>query len=191
MTRRRESEGEPDDRLMARYADGDAGAFRELYRRWEAPIYGFCLRYLGDPDAAADAFQEAFRRVVDAAGAYEPRGRFRSWLFTLARRACLDQVRERARDERLDPLEEAAGSRVRAITSTEDTILSRQEAERRLAALPREQREVLLLSKYLLFTYREIAEMMGSTEAAVKQSAYRALHALRAPNPATEFHPEG
>lgn len=175
---------------MARYADGDAGAFRELYGRWEEAVYGFCLRYLGDPDVAADAFQEAFRRVVDAADAYEPRGRFRSWLFTLARRACLDQVRGQRREGRLEPLDELEPSGSQAIASTEEptaeeTLLRRREAERRLAALTPEQREVLLLNRYHGFTYREIAEMVGSTEAAVKQRAYRALRALRPPNPTT------
>ncbi len=42
--------------LMERYARGDLDAFEELYRRYERRVYGFCLRFLGDPDGAADAF---------------------------------------------------------------------------------------------------------------------------------------
>jgi len=45
-----------DDALMERFAHGDTAAFEELYRRHERPVYSFCLRLLGDPDRAQDAF---------------------------------------------------------------------------------------------------------------------------------------
>lgn len=165
---------------MLRYAEGNLAAFEELYRRYEGRLYGFCLRYLDDPDAAADAFQEAFRRLIGARNRYDPRGRFRSWLFTIARSVCLDRLREGQRYDSLEaaadrPAEDAGGA-----MHPEQHLARRDEVQRIMRALPVEQREVLMLSKYYGFSYGEIAEMLGSSEVAVKQRAYRALKTLRA-----------
>ena len=182
MTESRDRGAAEDDALMTRYAAGDPGAFEELYYRYEGRLYGFCLRYLGEPDAAADAFQDVFKRLIDARSSYEPRGRFASWLFTIARRVCVDRLREDRRDE---SLEAVAGGRAAADlfrATHPEQHLARRDAVRRLArTLPAEQREVLLLSKYYGFTYREIAEIVGSSEVAVKQKVYRALKTLRTP----------
>jgi len=166
---------------MERYAAGDVGAFEELYGRYERSLYGFCLRYLGDPDAAADAFQDVLKHVVDARDVYEPRGRFRSWIFTIARRICVDSVRQ-ARSTAL--FDARAGVPAEQITGVEpgfeERVAELDEIQLLLRSLPREQREALLLSKYEGFSYAEIAAMIGSTEAGVKQKVYRALRTLRA-----------
>lgn len=171
----------PDDDLMRRYADGDVRAFERLYERYEGRVYGFCLRRLGDPAAAADAFQDAWRRVVDARQRYEPRGRFESWLFTLVRRACVERRRSRpdAEERDADPTAESSPTAVAGGPSADDEVARRDELRRLLARLTDGQREALLLSKYQGFTYREVAEITGSTEAAVKQKVYRALKTLR------------
>jgi len=169
-----------DDALMMRYARGDVAAFEELYYRYETRLYGFCLRQLGDSDSAADAFQEIFKRVVDARHTYEPKGRFASWLFTITRRVCVDHLRSA---ERVAPTEAVAISREIEASPTspiEDRLAQQDQLQRLLALLPAEQREVLLLSKYEGFSYGEIAGMLGSTEVAVRQKAYRALKTLRA-----------
>ncbi len=163
-----------DDALMQRYAAGDVAAFDELYEHYEAPIYGFCLRYLSDADSAADALQEVFVRLIDARTSYQPRGRFRSWVFTITRRVCVDRSRERMHE----PLE-AGGRDTHVGRSFVDDIEHRDEVERVLSVLTPEQREVLLLHRYYGFSYGEISEMVGATEAAVKQKAYRALLDLR------------
>ncbi len=165
-----------EDALMVRFGKNDAEAFDALYDRYERPIYSFCLRLLGDPDSAADAFQDVFMRVVDARNRYEPRGRFASWIFTITRRVCLDRLRTARRYEPLD--------RHLALTNDGDIdaatrVAANDTIDRLLAHLPIEQREVLVLNRYHGFTYREIARMLDSTEAAVKQKAYRAVETLR------------
>ncbi|MFQ5690838.1 MAG: RNA polymerase sigma factor [Gemmatimonadota bacterium] len=172
--------GDGDDELMARYARGDIGAFEQLYDRYESPLYEFCVRQLADRDDAADAFQEVVRRVVDARHEYEPRGTFAGWLFTIARRVCIDRLREAARTSPLETVRDPGGPRHVTGASHEHRLLFRDELQRLLALLPPEQREVLLLSKYSGFTYGEIARMVGGTEAGARQKAYRALKTLRA-----------
>jgi RNA polymerase sigma-70 factor (ECF subfamily) len=164
---------------MRRFAHGDTAAFEELYRRYERPVYSFCLHLLGDPDRAQDAFQEAFIRVVDGRENYRSQGRFRNWLFTIARHACADQARDAGRSS--SDLGEPQGAESQSAgPAAEGRVVARDELGRALALLPREQREVVLLSRYHGFSYREIADLTGSTEAAVKQKAYRALKTLRA-----------
>ena len=115
-------------------------------------------------------------RLVDGAAGYEPRGRFPSWIFTIARRACVDCVR--AGKKRL-PIGDAGD--IPAVSEpTASEIEHRDTLERYLSRLSPEQREVLLLHRYHGFPYEEIAKMTGSTVAAVKQKAYRALKILRA-----------
>ncbi len=166
-----------DDRLMAQFAAGDAKAFNELYARYEVPVYALCLRLLGDPDAAADAFQDSFIRLVDTRHDYHGQNRFRSWFFTVARNLCFDRLRHDRRWGR--SLEFHADGPADPRPSVAHTVEFRDLVARILGALPRDQREVLLLHRYHGFSYAEIAEMTGSTETAIKQKAYRALIHLR------------
>ena len=137
---------------MLRYGDGDADAFEELYNRYRGPVYGFCLRSLGDSDAAADAFQDTFREVVDARHRYKVRCQFASWIFTIVRRVCIDRVRETRQHEPLSALDEDQNADHKVIPITEQ--ISQQDAIRRLlTALSPEHREVLLLSKYQGFSF--------------------------------------
>lgn len=169
----REAEG--DDDLMMRFRGGDAAAFEVIYDRYEVPLFGLCLRLLGNSAEAEDALQDAFAKVVDRRGSFEPRGRFRSWIFTIVRFTCMDRLRgsktEQQFFERVDSSEqvEAHGS----------ATLARTDVERLLRGLPVDQREVLTLHHLHGFTHAEIATMVGSTEVAVRQKAYRALKALR------------
>lgn len=165
-----------DDDLMERFRGGEASGFDLLYARYERRIYSFCLRMLGDPDSAADAFQDTFIRVVAARADYQPRGRFGSWLYTIARRVCLDRLRAAARTE---PLDQHAAVLIGGDADPCDRAATNDTIDRLLARLPLEQREVVVLNRYHGFTYREIAEMLESTEAAVKQKAYRAVETLR------------
>lgn len=167
---------------MERYALGEVRAFEELYTRWEGPLFGFLLRMLSDQEAAADAFQEVWSRVIENRERYEPRGRFRSWLFTIARRASADRTRVEERERERAWKAHDAVSEGRAggpAGSALENVIRTEEIERLLGALPRGQREAVLLSKHHGFSYAEIAEMTGGTEAAVKQKVYRALKALR------------
>lgn len=168
-----------DDELMLAYREGDPSAFAALYDRHADAIFSFCVRRLGDEAAAEDVLQETFRRLVEARERYEPRGRFRSYLFTLARSASVDRLRSQRDEERLSRLRDEGFQIEGAGSSPAVRLETEEELRRLLDLLTAEQREVLLLAKYHGLPYREIAEMTGSTEAAVKQKVYRALKRLR------------
>lgn len=167
--------GASDDELMLRFCNGDAWALGILYDRYANGLFGLGVNLLGDRTEAEDALQETFVRVIDGRHRFEPRDRFKSWIFTVCRRICLDRLRALGRQEvslRVHRLELA-----RAKPS--DTMLVQADLERLLSTLPPEQREVLVLHWMHGFSHAEIAEMTGATEAGVKQKAYRALKVLR------------
>lgn len=172
-----EATGVDDEALMARFREGDHEAFEELYERYESRLYGFCLRFLGDATQAEDAFQDVMTAVIERRRRYERRGRFRSWLFTIARNVCLDRTKKRRRRGELLSLVKRNGPARSA--SAEVTLEARDELAQMLSALPSDQREIVLLHRYEGFSYAEIAEILGTSEAAAKQKAYRALLSVR------------
>lgn len=98
-----------DDRLMRRYAEGDASAFEALYRRHEAGLYRFLRRLLGsaEPAQVDEVFQDSWMRVIGAAGRWQAGpARFRTWLYTLAQHRAIDCLRRSGRE---GPAEGAAG----------------------------------------------------------------------------------
>ena len=164
-----------DDDLMMRFKGGDPAAFEVLYDRYEAQLFGLCLRLLGSRAEAEDALQEAFTKVVDRRDGFEPEGRFRSWIFTIVRFTCMDRLRvgttEKQFLERLDASERDEGH--------EGAALARIDVNRLLMGLSDDQREVLVLHRLHGFSHSEIAAIVGTTEAGVRQKSYRALKTLR------------
>ncbi len=132
-----------DDQLMMRFKGGDVQAFEVLYDRYESQLFGLCRRLLQSWDEAEDALQDAFVKMVDRRDAFEPQGRFRSWIFTIVRFTCMDRLRvaktERRAFARLDPSE--------SVEHTEDLSLARADVDRMLRNLPIDQREILVLHR--------------------------------------------
>ncbi len=173
MVRSRAVEG--DDDLMRRFKGGDPAAFEVLYDRYEVQLFGLCLRLLGSRAEAEDALQETFAKVVDRRDSFEPKGRFRSWIFTITRFTCMDRLRvsktEQRFLERMDTSER--------VEAHEGAALARADVNRLLMDLPMDQREVLVLHHLHGFSHAEIAAIVGATEAGVRQKTYRALKTLR------------
>ena len=171
-----------DAELLERFAHGREDAFEELVRRYGPAIKGFALRLLNSRDEAEDVYAETFLRVARARGQWEDRGSVRSWLYTLARRQCLDVLRHRAvvqrSEDQMVDLERWRG----ATPSPEARAALGQEAdrlERALARIPEEHREVLLLRTMHGLDARETADALGLTEEQVNSKLSYARKRLR------------
>ncbi|MFD2737981.1 sigma-70 family RNA polymerase sigma factor [Sulfitobacter aestuarii] len=84
------------EKLIARVALSDRGAFEELYDRVSAKLFGVCLRILDKRAAAEDAMQDTFVKIWNNAGRYQSNGLSpMTWLITIARNTAIDRLRAR------------------------------------------------------------------------------------------------
>ncbi len=176
-----------DEELAARAQTGDRQAFALLVRRHQERVFRFVLRMLGSRDEAMDLTQDTFLKAWNALPAWQPEARFATWLFQIARNATLDLLRRRQLVEFV-PLDadtpgEAACEPRDGAPLPEERLADRQRIgllERALAALPAEQREILLLRELEDMSYAEIAATLGIHEGTVKSRLARARAAALA-----------
>jgi RNA polymerase sigma-70 factor (ECF subfamily) len=171
-----------DDELMLRVKKGDMQAFEALYDRYNIRLFHFILRFVRERNLAEDILQEAFISILKKRKSYRKTGHFSTYLFTIARNLCLDALKTWGKRHILssqeDHLEKAMDLSKGPSEILEETEISRT-VQREIEALPKDQQEALILSKYSGLSYEEIAKIVSSTPAAVKQKAYRAMVSLR------------
>jgi len=186
---KRLDDGRPNAALMQRVGAGDHAALAELYDLCAAPIFGLCLRILGDQALAEDALQEVFLRVWARARLFEPtRGAAMAWLTSVTRNTCIDQLRRiQTRPQAAEQPEgpEALPFEETLVDPDNDVpaqVAAREEAaqvRQALARLPPEQKLVIELSFFKGLTRREIARQLDWPEGTVHTRARLALHTLR------------
>jgi RNA polymerase sigma factor (sigma-70 family) len=165
------------NRSQARVAEPAAESAGDLYERYYDRIYGYCLYQLGSREEAEDVAQTTFmwafrglsRGIVPRAEA--------SWLFTIAQNACRarhrTRGRRREREVLSDPVLLADMSPAREVDS--DDLMGLEEA---LARMPELQRRAILLREWRGFSYKEIAEELELSGAAVETLIFRARRSL-------------
>ncbi len=179
---------------MLAFKAGDASAFAILVTRHRGSVFNFILRFTNHRQRAEDVLQETWLKVVRSAGEYQPKARFTTWVFTIARNLCVDSARKESyrKTESLDaPVGGRADSEGRAlgelVADSEGAAPDRAAhnarlrpmIEQALESLPEEQREVFLLREYHGIGFKEIAEVTGVNENTVKSRMRYALEGLR------------
>lgn len=179
-----------DVELMLRVKGGDREAFVALVERWKQPVMNLVARTLPDDAEAEDVAQAVFIQVHRAAGRYEPTARFSTWLFTIARNLCLNEIRRRSRHptESLDQREAAdedGPGRGHAAPLTEqptERLLQAElvaKVEEAVRDLPESQRTAILLLRDQDMAYEEIAQVLGTSVSATKSLIHRGRETLR------------
>jgi RNA polymerase sigma factor (sigma-70 family) len=166
----------PDEALMARYADGDGEAFVELFRRYESRAYAYFLRRTGAPERSEDLYQELFLRIHRARDDFDPARPFAPWLFQIAHRLLVDDLRRAHRSHEVS-MEGGEWACERA--GAEERLAGGELLGRALEALSDEDRHIVLASKLDGVGYPELAAQLGKSAAAVRKAASRALQRLR------------
>jgi RNA polymerase sigma-70 factor (ECF subfamily) len=170
-------------------AEGDRAAFAKLVELAKRPVYGLCLRLLGDAEEARDAGQEAFARAWGALATFDAAQPFTPWVLRIARNHCIDVVRRRLPAARRVELD-AGGDDERPVeladpdASGADEALERAQLARALDALvqrlPDRYREVVHLFHVEQMSYKEIAAAMEIPIGTVMTWLHRARAQLRA-----------
>ncbi len=170
-----------DGALMQAYAAGDTRAFETLYDRHALAVWRFVLRSVQQPEITDELVQEVWFSVVREAARYQPRARFRTWLFTLAHHRVVDHWRRHRPHASLDAETEDGTSLADLLAAEsgfgpERALDSREQAQallNALATLPALQREVFLLQAEAGMTLAEIAQATGvSLETAKSRLRY-------------------
>jgi RNA polymerase sigma-70 factor (ECF subfamily) len=176
--------GRSDEELVEACQAGEGSAFDVLVGRWEDRIRGAAYRFLGSEEEAQDVAQETFLKAYRAIGGFKQEARFSSWLYQIATNLCRDRLRRRRTRATvsLEELEETgpviAETRPGAHENLLRTDLARV-VRRAVAALPEEQREVVILKEYQGLTFLEIAQALDVPVSTAKTRLYRGLGQLR------------
>lgn len=172
--------------LMGRYCDGDAQAFQELYAALAPRILAYLTGLAGDRATAEDLLQQTFMKLHQGRSAYVRSANPAPWLYTIAHRTFLDEVRRHKRSRvRISadgnlPLEPAiglSGSAEPEPAASDDSATARGLAA--LAALPEPLKQAVLLTKIHGHSTAEAAAIAGTTVGALKVRAHRGYQALR------------
>ncbi len=183
---------DPDAETMLRVKAGDVRAFPALVERWIRPLASFFHRLGADPSAAEDCASEVFYKLYKTRAAYEPRAKFSTFLFSVARHHWIDVYRH----SRIGPTTVsgdvsgedggAGGTLVSRLPAPEDAPSGgaeraevAQAVREAVAALSDEHREVFALAQGEGLRYQEIAEILRIPIGTVKSRMHTAMAVLR------------
>jgi RNA polymerase sigma-70 factor (ECF subfamily) len=175
---------DPDVVLMLRVRDGDRAAFDVLIERYRKPLLNVIARTIGRDADAEDLAQDVFVRVYQAAPRYQPTAKFSTWLYTIARRVCLNHARAQTfrrwfslsgdDNEDDDPPDDPPDLR------TPDPAMDLEQRELRrvvaqaVASLPERLRFAVVLRRYEELSYEDISKILGCSVTAAKLRVHRA-----------------
>lgn len=176
-----------DEELMAMFQNGNSMAFDLLFDKYRLPVYNFIHRMLdGDRPAAEDLLQNIFIKIADAKEYYEPRSKFSTWLFAIARNHCLNFLKSRHSAQKrntisLDARAEDCGSSLADILPVMEEAHKTVEQnetlrilEANIHSLPEKYKELFLLHAVEGLSHEEIATILKTNAATVRTNYRRA-----------------
>lgn len=182
-------EAHTDEQLMATLSQGDDLALAELVRRYQKDVFRFTLHYVRNVEQAKELSQETFLRVFTARDRFDVDRKFKPWLLCIARNLCLNDLKRKravpmesletyastARDSGGDLHQSAADGPAEILMAAErrDVLMTA------LDQLPEDAREIVMLRYFQKMQARDIAEVMNSTEGAIRTRLHRILKQMR------------
>ncbi len=163
------------DQRMIRIQSGDTSAFEEIVDEHRSPLIGFFFKNLRDRELAEDLAQEVLLRVYNTAWDYLPTGRFKAWMYRIARNLLIDNVRKRTNDalvraiksgtkndEDYDPISWVEGAVLTPHENANHTELATM-VDEVLDSVPEDQRLTFTLHHYAGLKLAEVAEAMDTS----------------------------
>ena len=181
---------DPDAALMLRVKQGDWAAFSELVDKYKQPVMNLAFRMLRDAVEAEDLAQVVFLQVYKSAHRYEVSSKFSTWMFTIARNLCLNEIRRRSRhpadsfdathpEHEDQPLQQFEDKKT---FSPPESLLHgelEEKVEQAIAELPESQRTAILLCRGDELSYEDIAKVLGCSVSATKSLIHRGRETLK------------
>jgi RNA polymerase sigma-70 factor (ECF subfamily) len=161
--------------LMAAYTAGDSDAFRELHRRLSPRLYSYLLRLSRDAALAEDVLQVTFAKLHRARSTYLPGAKVMPWAMVIARRTFLDECRGLAAQREVLGPDGVLPERKSEHPSPDHVA----DMKRALDRLPDHYRSAIQLTKLVGFSGEEAADLLSTTQSAVKLRVHRGYAMLR------------
>jgi RNA polymerase sigma-70 factor (ECF subfamily) len=163
--------------LVERFLAGDRDAFTLLVQKHQKSLYFFVLRQVRDADEAKDLLQRAFLKAFQGLAGFRRDAQFRTWLYRIAINLTHNYIRDRAKFRDYD-----LGDQVHPATPPPELITAREDWQRLQAAvarLPPKQRLTLELRVFEELSFREVAEILSTSEGAAKVNYHYAVKKLK------------
>jgi RNA polymerase sigma-70 factor (ECF subfamily) len=164
--------------LLDRFKAGDRGALEQIVSRYQKAIFFFILRMVWDETDAADLSQRTFVNAFRNIRGFDGRSSFKTWLYRIAINVCKNHFRDdpRRREVNIEGVVLVDG------TNALEHMISEEERRRlslALNELPEKQRHTIILKVHQELTYKEIAEITGSSEGTAKANFHFGVKKLR------------
>lgn len=176
-----------DNALMLKVKSGDLDKLGLLFERYHRRLFGYFYRLTRRRDLSEDLVQGVFERIIKYRYTYENSGAFSTWIYQIARNLHMDHLRKQnngqERDEQIGIDEiQAHGNEygpMPGFKETPDDEIRMHLLKKALDRVDPKKKESLVLSRFEGFTHKEIAEITGDTESAIKVRVFRALNEIR------------
>ncbi len=178
-----------DDQLIIGIQEGDQRAFEALVARYQGPLIGFFYRNTRDREFSEDLTQETLLRVYNQAWDYLPMGRFKAWMYRIARNLLIDNVRRQSHDALVKAATGQGADEQDALARLAGEVLSPQEhadiretahlVDELLREIPEEQRVTFVMHHYACLSLPEVAEAMETSLPTTKSRLRLAREKLR------------
>src|SRR5690349_22423402 len=183
-------EHDPDAALMLRVKQGDTDAFEQLVDKYKQPVLNVIYRMLRDATEAEDVAQTVFVQVYKSAARYQVASKFSTWLFTIVRNLCLNEIRRRSRhptdsmDATHPENEEQPWQQFedKKAAPPPDSLLEGELEEKinqALDDLPENQRTAIILCRQNELSYEDIAKVLKTSVSATKSLIHRGRETLK------------
>lgn len=172
---------EHDLQLVAKFKNGDERAFNELVNLYKKQIYFAVLRIVRNSEDAMDVAQDTFVRAYKSIRRFKGDSSFYTWLYRIAINLSLNHVnRNKTKDwQSFDELPQP----IRSPKNNPDHHMERSDLQklinRAISELPEKQRLIFILRYYEELSHKEIAEILGRSEGAVKANYFHAVKKLQ------------
>ena len=177
-------QGLTDLELLEHISNQDRDALATLYERFGRRVFSLAVRILSDSVSAEEVTQDVFMSVWRRGATYvSKKGKFTTWLFSIAHNRTIDELRKRRRDlsRTNDDIDDHLNLKSGDVSPADATVAQSEYTKIRAAMedLPEEQKNVVELSYFKGLTQTEIAEKTGQPLGTVKTRMRLALKKLR------------
>jgi len=170
-----------DEQLIQWVANGDSSCLGTLFERHHRGVYQFCLQMTRNPDQAEDVVQEVFLKILRSAGSFRGKGSFKGWMFSIARNATLDYLRDARRRDNPAPPDDFIESLLVDHRTAERSAEGRQGLGtllKALGTLPAHFREVIWLGRFEFDSFDELAQALDCKTGTARVRMHRAMQQL-------------